>query len=169
MIGIFKNLRSRMRPAVDHGGCGVSCETLKFKKLRRDAVVPRYAHDGDAGFDFYLPDDVVIAPGEMKVKVPLGIAAEIPTGHFMAISVRSSTGLKTTVRLSNQWGVVDEGYRGELCLILDNISETEWAEFKRGDRIAQGIILKKPLVKIVEADRLSDSSRGKGGFGSTGK
>lgn len=144
-------------------------KTVKVKRLSDQAFIPTYGHLGDAGMDFYLPDDVMISPGETKVKIPLGIAVEIPHGYFLGIVLRSSTGLKSTARLSNQFGVIDEGYRGELALILDNISDTEWVQFKRGDRIAQGLLIEKPMVEIQEVEELSDTERGEGGFGSTGK
>lgn len=147
---------------------------LKYKLLNDRAIPPKFAHDGDAGFDFFLPEDVIIPPFEdcsrhcLSVKIPLGIAVEVPKGYFLAIVLRSSTGLKTTARLSNSFGVIDSGYRGEIALILDSFGM--WPSgFKRGDRIAQGIIIPIPDVCLVEADELSDSERGEGGFGSTGR
>lgn len=149
--------------------------TVRVKRMNDRAFLPTYAHKGDAGMDFYLPEDISIPPGVCSVKVPLGIAMEIPKGYYLAIVLRSSTGLKSTLRLSNGYGVIDSGYRGEVSLILDNIRQPDavrrigYAEYKRGDRIAQGILVPVPMVKLEEAEELSASDRGSGGFGSSGK
>lgn len=160
----------------------MECENVKVrvKRLSDRAYMPTYAHEGDAGMDFYLPEDIKIPTSARSVKVPLGIAMEIPKGYYLAIMLRSSTGLKSTLRLSNSYGVVDSGYRGEISLILDNICKevpygalgflsVGCVEYKRGDRIAQGIIMKHPTVSLEEVEEISESDRGKGGFGSSGK
>lgn len=148
----------------------VTAPVLKVKKLVEDVKLPGFSHEGDACFDFFLPADVVVPGFARGEKVPLGIAVEIPKGYFLEIFVRSSTGLKTPLRLANSVGIVDEGYRGELCLILDNVSPLGEAYcLKKGERIAQGMLRKRITPEIVEVSELSDSSRGAGGFGSTGK
>lgn len=146
----------------------VAAPVLKVKKLVEDVKLPGFSHEGDACFDFFLPADVLIPHFARGYKVPLGIAVEIPKGYFLEIVVRSSTGLKTPLRLANSVGIVDEGYRGELCLILDNLSDTSQI-LTKGQRIAQGMLRKRITPEIVEVSELSDSNRGAGGFGSTGK
>ena len=145
-------------------------ETLKIKKLKPWVMLPNVAHEGDAGFDFYCPDEVYIPDGARGFKVPLGIAVGIPKGHYLEITVRSSTGVKTPLRLSNSVGIVDEGYIGEICLILDNLREGE-GKWRVGqhERIAQGILKKKTDVKVIEVKELEETGRGKDGFGSTGR
>lgn len=142
---------------------------IKVKRLRPDARVPAFGRGGDAGFDLFMPEKAVINHGEGSVKIPLGIAIEIPKGFYVQINLRSSTGLKTPLRLSNQVGIIDEGYRGEICLILDNISQWQDVTIEKGSRIAQGILMKRQFTALVEVKELSKSERGNGGFGSTGK
>lgn len=147
---------------------GVEVLELKYKKLR-DVHAPERKNPGDAGIDLYCPEDVVVPHATASNKLGLGIAVEVPFGYFMAIVLRSSTGAKTPLRLSNSFGVIDSGYRGEICLLLDNISQYSDVEIKKGDRIAQAILLPVPLLDIYEVDNLSESGRGVGGIGSTGK
>lgn len=143
---------------------------VRFKKLSPQAIVPTYAHNGDACFDIYALGDmekpVDIRPGGAAV-IPTGLQFEIPAGHVMLVYSRSGHGFKHGVRLSNGTGVIDSGYRGELQVALHNDGR---ARFKvaHGDRIAQAMIVPRPVVQFVEADDLSDSSRGTGGLGSTG-
>lgn len=141
---------------------------MKVKKLRDDARLPEYSHQGDACFDFFLAEDDVVPPYAVGYKVPLGLAVEIPKGYFLEILVRSSTGLKTPLRLSNSIGVVDEGYKGEICLILDNLADASTI-LTKGERIAQGMLRQKVDTVIVETHELSKSDRGAGGFGSSGR
>lgn len=99
---------------------------VKIKRLHPDAVIPQYAHDYDAGFDLVATEDVIVEPGE-TVKVPTGLAFEIPQGFEMQIRPRSGVTLKTKLRV--QLGTVDAGYRGEVGVIVDNVSQKEyWAE-----------------------------------------
>lgn len=144
---------------------------MKVKFLHEGAHLPVYKHEGDAAFDFFLPEDVTIPPNSSLVngfKVPLGIAVEIPRGYFLEIFPRSSTGLNTPLRVSNSVGVVDEGYRGELCLILDNL-DCVGHRLHAGERIAQGILRPRVEAEIIAVSELADSERGKNGTGSTGK
>lgn len=146
---------------------------LQIEKFR-NVETPAKSHAHDAGFDFFLPKDmpdVFIGYGVRAFKLPLGIAAGIPEGYFLAITLRSSTAKNTMLRLSNSMGVVDSGYTGEICLLLDNIGETmeDNVLLKAGQRIAQGMLLPVPELTIREVQTLPPSGRGKGGFGSTGK
>ena len=144
---------------------------VKFKKLSPQAIVPTYAHNGDACFDIYALGDmekpVDIAPDRAAV-IPTGISFEVPMGYVMLIFSRSGHGFKNGVRLGNCVGVIDAGYRGEIQVALQNDGK---ARFKvaHGDRIAQAMIIPRPVIELVEADELSDTSRGTGGLGSTGK
>lgn len=143
---------------------------VRFKKLSPQAIVPTYAHNGDACFDIYALGDmekpVDIRPDGAAV-IPTGISFEVPMGYVMLVFSRSGHGFKHGVRLGNAVGVIDAGYRGELKVSLHNDGR---ARFKvaHGDRIAQAMIIPRPDIELEEAGELSDSSRGTGGLGSTG-
>ena len=143
---------------------------VRFKKLSPQAIVPTYAHNGDACFDIYALGDmekpVDIRPDGAAV-IPTGISFEVPMGYVMLEFSRSGHGFKHGVRLGNAVGVIDAGYRGELKVSLHNDGR---ARFKvaHGDRIAQAMIIPRPAIELEESDDLSDSSRGTGGLGSTG-
>lgn len=142
---------------------------IKFKKIR-DVKPPTYGTEGAACFDFYVPDDIeykLIKSHEAGVKIPLGISVEVPEGYALFIVPRSSMGLKTPLRQSNSVGIIDSDYRGEIAVILDNLSGKSWIVGK-GERVAQGYILPVPRVEFEEVDELSETERGTGGFGSTG-
>lgn len=147
---------------------GIQPLTLKVKKLSKDARLPKYQTDGSGAFDFYLPENAFIDTHKKSVKVPLGVAVEVPHGYGLFIIPRSSTGLKTTLRQSNSIGLIDSDYRGEIAVILDNLDEVEAYALNKGERIAQGYLVKLPHVNIVEVNELSETERGTGGFGSTG-
>ncbi len=138
---------------------------LKIKKLLPDAIVPKYAHAGDAAFDLYASEDVDIKPGE-RVSVPTGLAMEIPEGYVGLIWDKS--GLSHNFGLKTLGGVIDAGYRGEVKVGMTNLGK-EIYKFEKGHKVAQMIIQKCECVDIKETDELSDTSRGVGGFGSTGK
>jgi dUTP pyrophosphatase len=95
---------------------------VKVKRLHPDAVIPKYATAGAAGFDLVAVEDVIIAPGETK-KVPLGLAFEIPEGYVMYLCMRSGIALRTKLRQSNGIGVIDSDYRGEVAMMFDNTTE----------------------------------------------
>lgn len=139
---------------------------IKFKKLR-DVKTPTYGTEGAACFDFYAAHDHLIPNHTGSIKIPLGIAVEVPEGYALFIVPRSSTGLKTNLRQSNSIGVIDSDYRGEIAVIFDNIGYSNHF-IDKGDRIAQGYILPVPRVEFEEVDELSETARGAGGFGSTG-
>lgn len=139
---------------------------IKIKRLRDNVKLPTYGTSGAAAFDFYLPETIRVY-GFNKLKIPLGIAVEIPKGYAMLMIPRSSLGLKTSLRQSNSVGLIDSDYRGEIHLVLDNISYKS-SEIEVGQRIAQGFIIPIPTVEFEEVDELSKTDRGEGGFGSTG-
>jgi dUTP pyrophosphatase len=137
---------------------------LPFRKLRPDARIPTRAHADDAGADLYCAQDVRLAPGEGKVVVT-GVAVAVPPGHVGLVADRSSMAKKG---LKTAGGVIDAGYRGEIGVVLWNISK-EPAELKAGDRVAQLLILPVAVLPMREVDDLEASQRGAGGFGSTGR
>jgi dUTP pyrophosphatase len=138
---------------------------VKIKRLNEEAVIPKYAREHDAGFDLVASQDVIIEPG-VTTLVPTGLAFELPPGFEMTIRPRSGITLKTKLRV--QLGTIDSGYRGEVKVIIDNISrEDDWL-VKKGDRIAQAVISPFETAFFVDSDKLEESMRGAGGFGSSG-
>ena len=142
--------------------------TVKFKMLPdcRD-LAPRKAHADDAAYDLRSRLQLVITP-KTTVLVPTGLFLEIPPGYEAQIRSRSGLALKNGLSLPNAPGTIDAGYRGEVGVILYNRSEVPF-RIRRGDRIAQMVIAKLPEVELVEVEELEASTRGAGGFGSTGK
>jgi dUTP pyrophosphatase len=141
---------------------------IKVKKLKEAAKLPFRATSGSAGADLCacLEEDVVIASGERRL-IPTGIAVEIPAGYGGFMFARSSLG-KQGVSLANGVGVIDSDYRGEMGMLLINHSG-EGFTIKNGDRIAQLVVLPVCQAEFVSDDGLSETERGEGGFGSTGK
>lgn len=133
-----------------------------------NAVIPSYAKDGDAGMDLVATS--IISTTSTQITYGIGLALEIPKGFVGLIFPRSSI-RKTRLMLSNCVGVIDSGYRGELQATFNKINNDSVSEndYKVGDRIAQIMIIPHPSVEFEEADELSDTERGEGGFGSTGK
>lgn len=138
---------------------------IKIKKLNSDAVLPSYAHVGDAGLDMYSNENILIQPGE-SVKVKTGISVEIPDGFVGLVWDRS--GLSINHKIKTLGGVIDSGYRGESLIGLINLSDEPYT-IEKGHKVAQMLIQKIEIADIVEVNELTDTSRGAGGFGSTGK
>ena len=141
---------------------------VRIKKLNENAVIPSYAKSGDAGMDLVATS--IISETQTQITYGIGLAMEIPKGFVGLIFPRSSV-RKTRLMLSNCVGVVDSGYRGELQATFNKVNQNSQAEndYKVGDRIAQIMIVPHPDIQFEEADELSDTERGEGGFGSTGK
>ena len=141
---------------------------VKFRMLPdcRD-LAPAKAHADDAAYDLRSRVDTVLAPGTTSL-VPTGLFLELPVGYEAQIRSRSGLALKHDLSLPNAPGTVDAGYRGEVGVIMYNRGDREF-RIARGDRIAQMVIAKLPEVELVEVEELAASSRGAGGFGSTGK
>ena len=139
--------------------------TIKIKKLKEDAVLPNYAHAGDAGMDMYASEDVHIRKGE-RVKVPTGIAMEIPEGYVGLVWDKS--GLSINHGLKTLGGVIDSGYRGEIIIGIANLSSEDYT-IEKGHKVAQLLIQKIESPVIEEAGELNESHRGEKGLGSTGK
>ena len=139
---------------------------VKIKKVHPDAVKPKYAKENDAGMDLVATS--IIKNTTFQITYGLGIALEIPDGMVGLVFPRSSI-RNTELTLSNSVGVIDAGYRGELQATFNKLNGLDSIAYNVGDRIAQIIIVPHPVVQFVEVDELSESKRGDGGFGSTGK
>ena len=142
---------------------------MRIKKLRANAVIPTYGSADAAGADLYacLEAAVTIEPGK-TVFIPTGLSMEVPKGYAGLIYARSSMGTKRGLAPANKVGVVDSDYRGEVMVALHNHgSESQTVE--SGERIAQLLITPVLAPAFVECDDLSDTLRGQGGFGSTGR
>ena len=136
---------------------------IQVKRLMAEAKLPVFAHSGDAGMDLFSCVDMTLAPGETK-PVPTGIQMAIPRGYVGLVWDKSGISLKGVHRLA---GVVDAGYRGEVRVVMVNLGAEPFA-IKAGMKIAQMLIQPVEAPTIVESDTLDDTSRGEGGFGSTG-
>jgi dUTP pyrophosphatase len=140
---------------------------LKVKRLSESAVIPQYAHLGDAGLDLVSIETQTILPGKSQL-IRTGIAIELPDGTEAQIRPRSGLALKHQVTVLNTPGTIDAGYRGEICVILINHS-TQPFQVEQGMRIAQMVITSFIRVEIAAVEVLQDNStRAGGGFGSTG-
>lgn len=137
---------------------------LLVKKCREDAKLPTRAHHDDAGIDLYSCGNHTIEPHK-TLSIPLGISMEIAEGYVGLIWDKSSVGSKGIKTLG---GVIDAGYRGEVHVVVNNMSDTAYT-FEHGHKVAQMLIQKIEFPEIIETEELSDSHRGSGGFGSTGK
>ncbi|MEK4178539.1 deoxyuridine 5'-triphosphate nucleotidohydrolase [Aeribacillus sp. FSL K6-1121] len=166
---------------------------VKIKRLHPDAVIPRYAHEGDSGFDLVAIEDTIIEPGETKL-VRTGLAFELPPGYEIQVRPRSGISLKTKLRVV--LGTVDSGFRGEIGVIVDCLHDNdvytdgrliqfarditnktvkidEYVQdgsyiIRRGDRIAQAVIKPVEQAYFIEVGELDETERGKSGFGSSG-
>jgi dUTP pyrophosphatase len=140
---------------------------LKIFRLAKDLPLPSYAHPGDAGLDLYSNEDVVLRPFERKL-VGTGIRIEIPRGYAGFVQPKSGRAAKEGLSIVNTPGLIDSGYRGEVGVILINLDPQKEIVIKRGEKIAQLVIQKVEEVEVIEVDNLTETSRGEGGFGSTG-
>lgn len=141
---------------------------VPFQVLHPDARLPAAAHEHDAGVDLRSVATCTIEPGD-RALVAVGLAVEIPPGHAGLVVPRSGLAARHGITILNAPGLVDAGYRGELMVALLNTDRAEPFAIEVGDRIAQLVIVAIPEVQPVRASALSDSARGEGGFGSTGR
>jgi dUTP pyrophosphatase len=141
---------------------------IRLKKLVPDASLPEYAHgpDEDAGMDLRAVAPAVLSPGVPQA-VPTGIAIELPPGYEAQVRPRSGLALKHAIGIPNSPATIDPGYRGEIRVILINLGNSDY-KIEKGDRIAQLIIARYEPVEWEEGD-LNSSTRGAGGFGSSGR
>ena len=140
---------------------------VEFKRLSEHARVPQRANEHDAGWDLRAAEAMTIAPGE-RAGVGTAIAVAIPPGHAGLVLPRSGLAARHGIALVNAPGLIDAGYRGEVRVLLLNTDAREAFEIAPGDRIAQLVIVALPAVEFAEADSLSETARGDGGFGSSG-
>jgi len=142
--------------------------SVKVKRLKKDLPLPEYAHLYDSGVDLINAyDSVSIAPGERAI-VPTGIAVAIPEGFELQIRPRSGWALKKGITVLNTPGTIDAGYRGEIGIILLNTDSNETVVVESGQRIAQAVLARCERISWNEVEELDDTTRGDGGFGSTG-
>jgi len=139
---------------------------IKAIRLREDAILPAKAHEDDAGYDLFANQDAILRPGQSAL-LPTGIAIELPPMTEAQIRPRSGLALRERVSVLNAPGTIDAGYRGEIGVILINHGDKDFVVAK-GMKIAQMVICQLPETTLVEVTSLSDTSRGGGGFGSTG-
>jgi dUTP pyrophosphatase len=140
---------------------------VKIKKLSSEAIIPKYQSDEAAGFDLHSVEDMILKKGE-RAAVKTGLAMQIDKGYELQVRARSGLALKKGIALVNAPGTVDSDYRGEIMVILINLGEEDF-HIKVGDRIAQAVLKEVVQAQILEVDELDTTSRGEGGFGSTGK
>lgn len=140
---------------------------IPLRRLDPDLPVPRYAHPGDAGADLLSAEDFTLAPGQRRL-VPTGVALALPSGWVGLVHPRSGLAVRHGVGLVNAPGTVDAGYRGEIRVCLINHDPHTEVTFRRGDRIAQLVVQQVAQAEFLVVDALEESTRGEGGFGSTG-
>lgn len=141
--------------------------SVSIKRLDPSVELPSYAYEGDAGLDLRANADVVIEPYQ-RVLIPTGLAIAIPDGYAGFVQPRSGMALKQGLSIANTPGLIDAHYRGELKVIAVNLDSENAIHIERGERIAQLVIQKVPVVHLVEVDELDETDRGCGGFGSSG-
>ena len=139
---------------------------IKITRLNESAIIPKYSHPGDAGMDLFSIEEKLILPGETKL-ISTGIALELPDGIEAQIRPRSGLALKNSITVLNSPGTIDAGYRGEIGVILINHGKNIFQIFS-GMKIAQMVITSFIRADLIVTKELSNSSRGIGGFGSTG-
>jgi dUTP pyrophosphatase len=141
---------------------------LRVMRLNDEAQLPQRAHEGDAGLDLCALEAAHLGPGE-RWSVGTGIAIEVPDGHAGFVLPRSGLAREHGIALVNSPGLIDAGYRGELRVLLLNTDPAETFRIAVGDRIAQLVIVPVASADVVEVEALSESARGDGGFGSSGR
>ncbi|HKH23201.1 MAG TPA: dUTP diphosphatase [Solirubrobacterales bacterium] len=151
----------------DPDALGTESDELNFIKLGEHAILPTRAHDSDAGLDLYAAEAASIAPGG-RVSVGTALAMAVPEGLAGLVLPRSGLALKSGVTLVNSPGLIDPGYRGEVRVLLLNTDRTREFHVKPGDRIAQLLLVPFASTRPLQAEALDESTRGAGGFGSTG-
>lgn len=139
---------------------------LRIKKLTESAIIPKYQTKGAAGFDLHADESAIVVPGEYKM-ISTGLAVAVPYGCEGQVRSRSGLAAKNGVMVLNSPGTIDHDYRGEIKVILINHGKDSFT-INKGDRIAQMIINEFKAVSLIETDELDETSRGTGGFGSTG-
>lgn len=140
---------------------------VPIQLLDRDLEAPAYAYPGDAGLDLRSSVTIDLAPFE-RALVPVGVAVAIPRGYAGFVLPRSGSAIKHGLSLVNAPGLIDSDYRGEIQAVAINLDPNETLSIKRGDRIAQLVIMEVPSVSLSQTAELDETKRGAGGFGSSG-
>ncbi|WP_024789302.1 dUTP diphosphatase [Lebetimonas sp. JH292] len=140
---------------------------LKVKKLSNEAIIPEYKSEEAAGFDLHSVEDIIIKPGERRL-IKTALAFEIERGYEIQIRPRSGLAFKHGITVLNTPGTIDSDYRGEIKVLLINLGNEDF-EIKKGERIAQAVVAPVIQARFIEVGELSETKRGSGGFGSTGK
>ena len=141
--------------------------TLPFKRIDPDAVLPARAHPGDAGLDLRSAVDIEVAPGK-RALVPTGVAVAIPDGHAGLVLPRSGLASKHGLTMANAPGLIDAGYRGEVICAVVNLDRVTPVRISKGERIAQLVVVAVSELAGEWVEELPPTTRGEGGFGSTG-
>jgi len=141
---------------------------VKIKKLRPEALIPAYAHPGDAGMDVCNAGPETVLEPQSRCLIPTGLSVEIPQGFEVQVRPRSGLAIKKGLTVLNTPGTIDSGYRGEIGVILFNSDPRERAVIKSGERVAQLVLHKVEVIEWEESGVLEMSARDSGGFGSTG-
>ncbi len=139
---------------------------IKIQKIHPSALIPKYQTEGSSGFDLHAVEEVTIKPHSVGL-VKIGICLSLEVGYELQVRTRSGLALNHQVMVLNSPGTVDNDYRGEIKVILANLSDKDF-KVQVGDRIAQGVVQKTYKAEFIECERLDETSRGSGGFGSTG-
>lgn len=142
---------------------------IPVQVLDEELPLPAYARPGDAGADLVAREGAVLEPAGGRALIPTGIAVAIPEGYAGFVQPRSGLALRHGVTLLNTPGLIDSGYRNELCVLMVNLDPVASYEIHRGDRIAQLVIQRVETARFVRSDSLTESARGLGGFGHTGR
>jgi dUTP pyrophosphatase len=148
-------------------GAGENPLTLRIERIDKDLPLPAYAYLGDAGLDLRAAGDHIIQPFE-RTMIPTGLKIAIPEGYAGFVHPRSGLAIKVGLSMVNTPGLIDSHYRGEITCIAINLDSKTPISIKRGERIAQLVILQVPVVQIEEVAALDETDRGARGFGSSG-
>jgi dUTP pyrophosphatase len=141
---------------------------LRIRLLDEGMPMPRYQHEGDAGLDLPSRIDFALGPGE-RATIPTGVAVAIPRGYAGFVLIRSGLASRHGIQCVNSPGLIDAGYRGEIGVVMLNTDKREAFHIKRGDRIAQLVIQRVEEASLIRVDEMDETTRGEGGFGSTGR
>jgi len=147
-------------------GIGDKKMKLKIKRIDENAILPQYAHSTDSGMDLFSIEDKIILANETTL-IKTGLKIELPPNTEAQIRPKSGIALKNSVTVLNTPGTIDEGYTGEICIILINHGNSPY-KVNKGEKIAQMVIMPVIRVEVEEIEVLNETSRGVGGFGSTG-
>lgn len=139
---------------------------IKIQKIHPNALIPEYQTEGSSGFDLHAVEEVTIKSHSVGL-VKIGICLSLEVGYELQVRTRSGLALNHQVMVLNSPGTVDNDYRGEIKVILANLSDKDF-KVQVGDRIAQGVVQKTYKAEFIEYEQLDETSRGSGGFGSTG-